>query len=735
MGRHVAKCLTEGTYAACVVGTEIAGDPIAYDPVIYAPKTALDHPFTQLLLGTEVDDTRVRTLDIARDLPPAPIPDGPVLYLIPISEQASIHLLQDFYPSATVHALPLDEGPTQFVAIAVNREELLGRQGLQSLYFTGTSFGTPETASATSRDGPLAFPWRDNPPLPGAFSALWEGSLQAPASGVYRFGFDMASSDSDGQTAFTLQLDDRLVLDSSLGLVEKEEVLAEGFYRLTMRYRTDQTPGDWSVRWQAPGAEPNVIPREALYSPALPDVGLIGVYYGGDSFQGPVLTTRKDLILGSNADLPTPYSVQWEGKLAAPRAGEYLFALTSNGGVRMLVNDKELITYQLGLADSNLAESDLPAYTQASIYLPIGWHDIHIDYVPAESAPELRILWQPPGSTPALLESQYLRPELGQIFPGDAALPPSPPLLDPLLGDDAFALSYSNEMIHPQTVIPPINLPNALLGPVWQAGATCGAEDDQMNMPRGAAIDVDAQRVYVADTGNRRILVFDMHSGERIAAYSDTAFEEPVDLALKPDGGLVVLDAVAHPLFSIDTKTGEIAPMDLDASFYRPRGLDVDAQGVMAVADTGGARVLLLDPQGQSLVQYGGAGTLIGTGQPVDALLTENGAWAITAEDGRLWRLDDQSGLTALPRANTVDGPHLASLADGSFFLTDPVRGSIQYHSSSGQPLYQFTAPELMTVPVGIDAVESEGMLYIAVTDSAQCKVTLWIGRSTPAQQ
>ena len=281
-------------------------------------------------------------------------------------------------------------------------------------------------------------------------------------------------------------------------------------------------------------------------------------------------------------------------------------------------------------------------------------------------------------------------------------------------------------------MIPPTDLPPLLFEEVWRAGGSCGSGAEQLNAPHGVAVDGAARRVYAADTGNRRIVVYDLDSGAPLASYADPAFQEPVDLALTPEGDLIVLDAVAHPLFRINPDSGtgsdEVSRIAAGAEFYRPRGLDVDPLGYILVADTGGARVVLLDQTGQMLAQFGGQGTLLGTGQPVDALSANGLTWAITAEDGRLWRLDDQSGLTALPRANTLDGPHLAGLPDGSFFLTDPVSGSVLYHAASGQPLRQLAYAGTFITPTGIAAAELDSFVYLAVADSAACTVSLWRG-------
>ncbi len=542
MGRWIARCLAAPSLAACVYGEEgVPADP-SFQPTFYAPASALEHPSTRLLLGAAAGtdaarSDQVRVLDVARDIPPSRMPPGALLYLAPIDNQPLISLLQQIYPHAETQAQPRSDGPTQFVVVAVPPQDLAERQGLEGQVFAGVNFGanlgdsvgdnTGEVEAATvRRDGPLQFDWDAQPPLDGPLSVVWQGSLRVPAAGLYAFAVDLPPAADGTPPSFTLQLDDRLVLDADLGLLENEYTLAQGFYRLAMRYRAEQPGGDWQVRWRLPGGEWQVIPRAALYSPALPDVGLLGSYSAGDNFQGPTLAVRKDFILGAQADLPRPYSVRWEGKLAAPRGGEYLFAVTSNGYVRMTVDGRELLAYTPDALDPAAA-----VFSQAAIYLPRGWHDVEIHYVPAEQQPHLRLLWQPPGSSPTLLFSRYLRPFLGELYAGDAQLPPAPDLLDARLGDDTFALSYVSDLARPQTVFPPMNLPPLLLEEVWRVDNGCGDGPAQLNAPHGVALDArgdavegaaggaPARRVYVADSGNRRVLAFGLDDGAPAGVY------------------------------------------------------------------------------------------------------------------------------------------------------------------------------------------------------------------------
>jgi sugar lactone lactonase YvrE len=721
IGRYLARCLDGAGPCASADGGS---------PLIFVPPAVLDNPTTRLVAGNRLDPARVRRLDPVRDIPPAELPQtgDPLIFLIPLENQALLQLLAQSFPTGRVQAEPENQaGSTLFAVYQLRRADLLARQGLQGNYFAGVSFGDSSPPEKAERSGPLIFDWQDEPPLPAPFSVEWEGSLVAPAAGPYRFAVTLPASSDPAQPIFNLQLDGRLVLDTSLGLTEQVETLAQGTYHLTMRYRSEEAPGDWSVVWTRPGGEPEPIPRELLYSPPFPNAGLLGTYFAGTRLQGPAITLRKDLVLGAPVDVPMPYSVRWQGKLAAPRAGEYQFALTANGLSQLLLDGQLVLNYAPELS----ATTDDP-YTQAGVYLTPGWHTIELTYIPDGRQPDVRLLWQPPGSAPALLYSRYLTPILADISAADAPLPPAPELIDARLGNDDFALSYINDYYQPQTVYPPANLPPLLVEQVWQVGtpSVCASGDDQLNTPHGVAIDGAARRVYVADTGNHRIAVYPLDGGAAEYIASDL-FQELADLDVA-GGVLYALDAVAQPIFRIDVDSGEITPLSLDASFYRPRGLAVDPSGILWVADTGGARAVMIEmmpgstAQGQVLTQIGGPETRFGKGQPVDVMVANGIPWAVTAEDGRLWRLDSLGSMAAIERSNTVDGPHLAALPDGTFFLTDPARHTLSYHAASGQPLSQFAYSGVLVNPVGVGAAVVDGLIYLAVSDSAACTLSLW---------
>ncbi len=214
--------------------------------------------------------------------------------------------------------------------------------------------------------------------------------------------------------------------------------------------------------------------------------------------------------------------------------------------------------------------------------------------------------------------------------------------------------------------------------------------------------------------------------GQQVGSFTVEGFAEPVDVALDPQGALLVLDASAQTIFRIDRQTGEGAPLALGTGFYSHAGWGVDAFGNIAVADTGGARVALLAPNGALLAQFGGGQTRLGVGQPVDAVAVGDRWWSLTAEDGRLWQLDTLGSLAVVERANTLNGPQLAALDDGSgLFISDPTRRTVLFFAPNGEPQAQLGYPDAFANPTGGGRRRwRDGLVQLVIRDSAACRVS-----------
>ena len=717
-----------------------------------APSSVINHPSVQLLAGSALANGHVQPLELGRTLPYGGLPNGDVVYLLPLLDTQVFDLLRQLYPmgEATTEVDAAGER-SLFNRFTVRQADLSAAQTIQMTV-------TPADATAaTAYDQPLAvaamnFAWSAAPPRALPFTAEWNGSLVLPESGNYRIAVDSPGPES----TFTLLLDDILLLDSSLGMRDQQQALPQGIHRLKMTYRSGNQPGDLRVYWTTPDGAEQILAAPSLHWPTLADQGLYGDYFDNDHFEGTPVATHKDPIIGLDPGLPLPYSVRWHGLLAAPRAGEYLLGADAGGFVQLVVDGQTLADNRAGDGSPDAAQ-EMSSYIEGLIYLSAGWHPIEVRFAPdaaggarnegatgeagqsgdnalggkaggegvgAIAPGGIRLLWQPPGSDVGALSSHYLLPAYGQVEPTDVALPPAPPLADPMLGDDTFALARASEVWQAHLRIPPSNLPPLPLERLWQAGGVCGSAPDQFDGPHGVAFSPSGDKIYVADTANRRVVVYSVDGAQEKMIVSDL-LQEPVDVAVAPDGTLLILDAEAQGVFRLEAG-GELVAVPLQTGFYRPRGLTVDAMGNMAIADTGGARIAIVEPNGAPAGQFGGQGSLLGRGQPVDALAAEGALWAISAEDGRLWNLTADGSMTAVQPTGTVDGPQLGQLVDGRLLVTDPVRGTFLLLASSGQPLGQFAYSGELVEPTGIAATRIGDGDIIAVVDTRACALSVW---------
>ncbi len=679
------------------------------------PASALDHPGLRLLAGDAIAAGRVQPLDFGTTMPYAALPPGDVVYLVPLSQGQVLDQLRMIYPQAPVNNSALDAAwspdnrRAAFSVVTVPRQMIVDSQALRlTIFAEGDPSAAVDVNAATT-----SFDWQSHPPLRPPFTARMSASLAIAEMGMVGFAAEVG----DG-AALTMRINDQLVLDSQLGLTQMSVFLAQGIHNLQIEYRSS-APSDLRLFWQPPGAEMTPLPTTALHTPMLADMGLLGDYRQGSDPAGAIVTQRKDRILGFDFGLEQPYNVHWQGKLGISRAGEYLLATLSDGPNQVTVDGVLVVNGQpQGSADVD------NAYNEGLIYLERGWHDITVRYQPQSQAPEFRLLWQPPGASPGELTAAYLLPITGELSLADRPPPPALALVDERLGNDEFALLRAASAWQPGARIVARTLEPLPLETLWSAGAGCGAGENQFSAPRGLAFDPARQRIFVADAGNRRVQVLDL-DGNVQTTIRHAAFEELADIGFAPDGALLVLDAVAGPIFRFEAD-GSATTLPLRTTFYRPRGFDAGPDGVIAVADTGGGRIVLLSADGEVMAEYGGRDSVLAKGQPVDALRGEGGLWAITAEDGRLWNLDVDGSLTAIQPTNTIDGPKMAALPGGRLVVTDPARRTFTLFAAMGQPVQQFAYLDQLLLPTGIDATTIGDQLLFAVSDSLACTVSLW---------
>lgn len=143
---------------------------------------------------------------------------------------------------------------------------------------------------------------------------------------------------------------------------------------------------------------------------------------------------------------------------------------------------------------------------------------------------------------------------------------------------------------------------------------TSGERPGQLRGPRGAALDADGN-VYVADTGNHRIQVFD-GSGKYLTGWGREGTEpgqflRPAGIAVAGTS-LVVTDSGNHRVQQFDLKGKHLRTWGSagagEGQFRNPRGIAVGPDREVYVVDTDNHRVQVFKPEGTYVGQFGQKG-------------------------------------------------------------------------------------------------------------------------------
>ncbi|HLA07278.1 MAG TPA: flippase activity-associated protein Agl23 [Anaerolineales bacterium] len=173
-----------------------------------------------------------------------------------------------------------------------------------------------------------------------------------------------------------------------------------------------------------------------------------------------------------------------------------------------------------------------------------------------------------------------------------------------------------------------------------------------LNAPRSIAAGLNAD-MYIADSRNHRILhiATDGRLLHEWGTFADLltsdaptgTFNEPWGVAVGPDGSIYVTDTWNHRVqkFSEEGKAiktwgqyGQPVPEipESQGFFWGPRGIDVDSEGRVYVADTGNKRIVIFDENGNYLTEFGTAG--------FDAGQFDEPVGVAVANDGRVYVSD-----------------------------------------------------------------------------------------------
>jgi sugar lactone lactonase YvrE len=160
-----------------------------------------------------------------------------------------------------------------------------------------------------------------------------------------------------------------------------------------------------------------------------------------------------------------------------------------------------------------------------------------------------------------------------------------------------------------------IQVLDAALQPLFAFGGF-GVGPGQLNSPAGLGLAYSAQEellVYVADTGNDRIQLFDGSGAWKTTLGGPGVevgeFDSPADVAVGPDGSVYVADRGNGRIQRFFPGTDLPAAAWLVGDVSQPESVYVETSGLVYVADSNNHRVLLYTAWGSPVGSLGQRGT------------------------------------------------------------------------------------------------------------------------------
>lgn len=283
------------------------------------------------------------------------------------------------------------------------------------------------------------------------------------------------------------------------------------------------------------------------------------------------------------------------------------------------------------------------------------------------------------------------------------------------------------------------------LRPKYQYSIYGGGDIGPLNNPLDAAVNPDNGLLYVADTGNRRIAVFDLKAkGKPQFEFSrldgNNKLLAPDYLAISRDGEVYVSDRRLGTIFVFSGRGRFIRKLtpNHDPNFiWSPLGIYIDRTGNLYVTDVNYNRILKLDSYGRVQFSFGKAGAVASVNEgkgklyfPNDISLDDKNNIYVSDSNNRRVQIFGPKGkpktvigVGGLPRGLCVETVSKKTYV----YVVDALAHQVNIFDSKGNLEYTFgkqgTANAEFLYPNGL-TIGDDGAIY--VVDKKNKRIQVW---------
>jgi len=260
-----------------------------------------------------------------------------------------------------------------------------------------------------------------------------------------------------------------------------------------------------------------------------------------------------------------------------------------------------------------------------------------------------------------------------------------------------------------------------------RAFGTMGSAESQLNAPEGVSVSADGE-IYVADTNNHRVQVFSLE-GEYLRSWGSFCSLDEIENCESdnghgqfnfPEG--IVANSVSQRVYVSDSSNDRIQVFDLEGNFVNafgasgdaegeftlPIGLELDDDDNLYVADLLNHRIQVFDAEGTFIRAWGSRGDGLGElSFPVDVAIFEDNVYVAENANNRIQQFDTEGlGIRLIGskcelaigegcETQTGDGQFLrpfsvATDSVGNIYVVDQSNHRIQILTGDGTFISQF---------------------------------------------